>query len=58
MTKQLKSTIVNNVAQLVAKYKMLDDESEKERLTISISTITRLVLMSDHLLIAEFKPID
>lgn len=58
MTKQLKSTIVNNVAQLVAKYKMLDDESEKERLTISISTITRLVLMADHLLIAEFKPID
>ena len=55
MTKQLKNTIVNNVAQLVARYKMIENESEKEKLTISISTITRLVLMSDHLLIAEFK---
>lgn len=58
MTKQLKSTIVNNVAQLVARYKAIEDESEKEKLTISISTVTRLVNMSDHLLIAEFKPID
>jgi hypothetical protein len=55
MTKQLKSTIVNNVAQLVARYNMIEDESEKEKLTISISTVTRLVLMNDHLLTAEFK---
>lgn len=55
MTKQLKSTIVNNVAQLVARYRLIEDESEKEKLTISISTVTRLVNMSEHLLIAEFK---
>ena len=57
MTKQLKSTIVNNVAQLVARYKTLENDDEKKNLTISISTVTRLVNMADHLLIAEFKNI-
>lgn len=58
MTEMLKTTIVNNVAQLIAKYNSLETDKEKEELTISISTITRLVNMSDHILIAEFKNIN
>ena len=57
MTNMLKTTIVNNVAQLVAKYASLDDEEEKKQLTISISTVSRLVNMSDHILLAEFKEV-
>lgn len=57
MTAMLKTTIVNNVAQLVAKYNSLTDEEEKKHLTISINTVTRLVNMSDHILLAEFKEI-
>lgn len=57
MTTMLKTTIVNNVAQLVAKYTSLTDEEEKKQLTISINTITRLVNMSDHILLAEFKEV-
>lgn len=57
MAEMLKTTIVNNVAQLVAKYNNLDNEEEKKKLTISINTITRLVNMSDHLLLAEFKDV-
>lgn len=55
MTEMLKTTIVNNVAQLIAKYNTLESEEEKQALTISISTVTRLVNMSDHILLAEFK---
>lgn len=55
MVDMLKTTIVNNVAQLVAKYTSLDSDDEKLRITISISTVTRLVNMSNHLLMAEFK---
>lgn len=55
MTEMLKPTIVNNVAQLVAKYTSLETDEEKKDITISISTITRLVNMSGYLLIAEFK---
>lgn len=55
MTEMLKTTIVNNVAQLIAKYNTLESEEEKQELTISISTVTRLVNMSDHILLAEFK---
>ena len=55
MTEMLKTTIVNNVAQLIAKYKSLENESEKNAITISINTITRLVNMSNHILLAEFK---
>lgn len=55
MTEMLKPTIVNNVAQLVAKYTSLETDEEKKDITISISTITRLVNMSGHLLMAEFK---
>lgn len=57
MTNMLKTTIVNNVAQLVAKYASLDNEEEKKQLTISISTVSRLVNMSDHILLAEFKEV-
>lgn len=57
MTEMLKATIVNNVAQLVAKYASLETEEEKKAITISISTITRLVNMSGYLLMAEFKDV-
>lgn len=55
MTEMLKPTIVNNVAQLVAKYNSIETDEEKKDITISISTITRLVNMSGYLLMAEFK---
>jgi hypothetical protein len=55
MVKMLKTTIVNNVAQFVAKYSQLTSEEAKRNESISISTITRLVNMSNHLLVAEFK---
>ena len=55
MTEMLKTTIVNNVAQLVAKYNSLESEEDKRDLTISINTVTRLVNMSDHILLAELK---
>lgn len=54
MTEMLKPTIVNNVAQLIAKYNNITDEKEKQNITISISTITRLVNMSGYILMAEF----
>ena len=49
-----KMTIVNNVAQLLGKYETLKTDEERKAISISISTITRLVNMSHHLLIAEF----
>lgn len=54
MTEMLKPTIVNNVAQLVAKYTNLETDEERADVPISISTITRLVNMSGYLLMAEF----
>lgn len=54
MTEMLKPTIVNNVAQLVAKYTNLETEEERAEVPISISTITRLVNMSGYLLMARF----
>ena len=56
LTDLLKVTIVNNVAQFVAKYQSCDDAS-KSNMNVSISTITRLVNMMHHILIAEFKVI-
>ena len=50
----LKSTIVNNVAQLVAKY-MCSDENERKYIRISINTISRLINMEEHMIFAEFK---
>lgn len=54
MGEMFKMTIVNNVAQLLGKYETLETEEEKKQIAISISTITRLVNMSHHLLFAEF----
>ena len=51
MTETLKPTIVNNIAQLIAKYAVAEDKSE---LTISINTISRLVNMTGNLIFAEF----
>lgn len=51
MTETLKPTIVNNIAQLIAKYAVTEDKSE---LTISINTISRLVNMTNNLIFAEF----
>ena len=48
-------TIVNNVAQLLGKYETLKTDEERKEIAVSISTITRLVNMSHHLLYAEFK---
>jgi hypothetical protein len=56
LTKMLKVTIVNNVAQFVAKYEVATPEEKKE-LVVSISTITRLVNMVSHILVAEFVEI-
>lgn len=53
-----KMTIVNNVAQLLGKYETLKTEEERKATAISISTITRLVNMSDHLLFAEFRNVE
>jgi hypothetical protein len=47
-----KMTIVNNVAQLLGKYETLKTDEERKEVSISISTITRLVNMSHHLLYA------
>ena len=49
-----KMTIVNNVAQLLGNYETLKTDEERKAVPISISTITRLVNMSHHLLFAEF----
>jgi hypothetical protein len=56
MTETLKPTVVNNVAQLVAKYSVASKE-ERNKMVISIRTITRLVNMSGYLIYAEFKKI-
>lgn len=54
MTEMLKPTIVNNIAQLIAKYQNVD-KTERDNITISITTITRLVNMCGDMLYAEFK---
>ena len=53
MTTTLKSTIVNNVSQLVSKF-YESTEEEQNKMIISISTIQRLVNMSGGCLTAEF----
>lgn len=52
MVNTLKPTIVNNIAQLLTRYQSSDSRDEFK---ISINTITRLVNMENHLLLAEFK---
>lgn len=54
MVDTLKSTIVNNVSQLVSKYYKAD-EIERQGMVVSISTIQRLVNMAGGMLTAEFK---
>lgn len=56
MCKFLKPTIVNNIAQLVAKYQY-GDENDKKDINVSITTLTRLANMCKHMLLAEFKRI-
>jgi hypothetical protein len=56
MTKTLKPTVVNNVAQLVANFLKATDE-ERNKMIISIVVITRLVTMSGCMIYAEFKKI-
>lgn len=56
MSKMLKPTIVNNIAQLVAKY-TYGDEHDRAEINVSITTLTRLVNMCDHMLLAEFKKV-
>lgn len=51
----LKPTIVNNIAQLIAKYENTED---KDSISVSINTITRLVNMENRLLFAEFKELE
>lgn len=53
MTETLKPTIVNNIAQCVARY-MNDEDKE---LNVSITTISRLVNMCGYLLYADFKEV-
>lgn len=50
MSELLKPTIVNNIAQTVAKYQ----NNPEEDINISISTIARLVNMCDYMIFAEF----
>lgn len=49
----LKTTIVNNVSQLISKYKSTAKEEQKN-IRISITTITRLVNMMDCIITAKF----
>lgn len=56
MTETLKATVVNNVAQLLAKFDNATEEERKD-FVISIRTITRLICMSGYLIYAEFKKI-
>lgn len=56
MGEMLKPTIVNNIAQLVAKYQY-GDENDKAEINVSITTLTRLVNMCNHMLFAEFKKV-
>lgn len=50
----LKPTIVNNIAQTVAKYQNSND-TDRADINVSITTLTRLANMYEHMLFAEFK---
>jgi hypothetical protein len=53
MTETLKPTIVNNIAQCVAKYQNGDTDSN-----VSITTISRLVHMCNHMIYADFEEVE
>ena len=54
LSKVLKPTIANNVAQFTMKYAT---SPNKDELVVSITTITRLVNMVNHIITCEFKEI-
>lgn len=54
LSKVLKQTIANNVAQFAVKYQLTDN---KDELVVSITTITRLVNMTGNIITCEFKEI-
>jgi hypothetical protein len=53
LSKMLKPTIANNIGQFLVRYENRSDDDDD--MTVSITTITRLVNMEDHLIMAEFK---
>ena len=53
LSNTLKTTIVNNMSQLVSKFNSLT-EAEKTEFRVSIMSITRIVNMMDHIIVAEF----
>lgn len=58
LSETLKMTIVNNVSQLVSKFLTMKDDPDKlDTLRVSITSITRLVNMMGHTIIAEFKSV-
>lgn len=52
MSKLLKPTIANNIGQFVAKY---ETSTHKDELVVSITTISRLANIVDHIVKVEFK---
>lgn len=50
----LKSTIVNNIGQLISKYQQLDEKERKQK-RISITTINRIVTAMGGLVTVEFQ---
>lgn len=54
MSKVLKQTISNNVAQFTLKYQQTADH---DSLVVSITTITRLVNMVGHIITCEFREV-
>jgi hypothetical protein len=54
MSKVLKQTISNNVAQFTLKYNQTADH---DSLVVSITTITRLVNMVGHIITCEFREV-
>lgn len=52
LSQMLKPTIANNIGQFVSRYLNHDDDDD---LVVSITTISRLVNMEGHIILAEFK---
>ena len=54
LSKTLKTTIANNLAQFAFKYSQTDNHSD---MRVSVTTITRLVNMMGHIITCEFKEV-
>lgn len=54
LSQMLKPTIANNIGQFVSRYLNHDDDDD---LVVSITTISRLVNMEGHIILAEFKEV-